>query len=119
MQIEICTPARIQKNAEEMQYPLCVITKFIIEMRLKIVSPPLILKSDQTVSNSTNINNPTSIAPVSQKEQRCPCRFIVLQPTTNRSLKENLPPTRFLTLECAGVSHTVGVLRANQQNVYS
>lgn len=60
-QVEIGTPAPIQKNTEETQYPLCVITKFIIKMRLKIVSPPLIPKRDQSVSNSTNINNPPCI----------------------------------------------------------
>lgn len=60
-QIEIGTPAPIPKNTEETQYPLCVITNFIIKMRLKIVSPPLIPKSDQTFGNSTNINNPTCI----------------------------------------------------------
>lgn len=57
-QVETGTPAPIQKSTEETQYPLCVITKFTIKMRLKIVPPPLIPESDQTVSNSANINNP-------------------------------------------------------------
>lgn len=47
-----------------MQYPLCVITKFIIKVMLKIISPPLIPESDQVITNSTNINNPTSIVTV-------------------------------------------------------
>lgn len=111
-QVEIGTPAPIQKNTEETQYPLCVITKFIIKMRLKIVSPPLIPKRDQSVSNSTNINNPHAYT-CDLKTAACPCHFFVLQPTTNLSLKENLSPTRFLTHEHAGISHTVGVLYAN------
>lgn len=47
---------RIQKKP---QYPLSVITKSIIKMILKIVSPPLTPESDQITTNSTNTNNPT------------------------------------------------------------
>lgn len=43
------------------QYPLSVITKIIIKMILKIVSPPLTPESDQIITNSTNTNNPTQV----------------------------------------------------------